>query len=494
MIPLNRIKNILLIEKSGSLSEKTIKGSVWLLLLRVVDQFLRFVKIIILARILSPNDFGLFGASLAVFAMAESFSQTGFQQALIQKKENVKNYLNTAWTIQIIRGLILSIILFITAPLAANFFKTPQIALMIRILALSTFCSSFTNIGLVYFQKELQMHKYFMYQSIGGLLDFLATVTIVLIWPTVWALIFGFLMGNIFKIIISYKVHPYRPRFKISFTKAKELFNFGKWIFSSNIIGFFILQGDSIFIGKLLGMASLGFYQVAYKIASFLNTEIIFGTLFPAYSKIQDNKDALKKAYFNTLKISFFIFMPMAGGIFVISNDIIKIFFGDKWLPAAVPLKFLIWSSLLWGIVTITAPLIQAVGKPKIETFWNGVRFALLLLFLYPFVAIYGISGAALVVLLSVFVSSVGFVLSALKIIGAKIKDFWKIMAIPFISTIIMILIVWQSDLIFFGRINLFYKIILGGLIYFLLMYIAEKKNYYQITPLFKRILFLFKE
>lgn len=481
-----KIKSYLWQESHGTVSQKTVRGSLWLVILRFSDQILRFAKTVILARLLAPSDFGLFGISLMVISVLDSFSQTGFQQALIQKKEDIKEYLNTAWIIQFLRGLLLAGLLFVLAPFAASFFEAEQASLVIKFLALSVALQGAFNVGLVYLQKELQMRKYFIYQFSGSVLELLGTLVVALMWPSVWALVVGLLIGNFLRLIISYFIHPHLPNFNFDLLKAKELMNFGKWILGSNIIGFFILQGDSVFIGKFLGLSALGFYQMAAKIASFLNTEIIAGALFPAYSKVQNNFESLKKAYLKSIKISAFIFVPIAGGIFSVAYDIINFLIGQKWTLSVEPLKIMVWSSLFWGVVTMTAPLLQAVGKPQLETFWNGIRLIFLFILIYPFIVLYGVSGAALAVLVSVFISMAGYLFSASKIFKISVNDFYKQLFAPVFSTIIVIVIVtFLNQFINLSFPNFVMKVIVGVAIYAGLIYYFDRKTDYKILNLF---------
>ncbi|GAI54637.1 unnamed protein product, partial [marine sediment metagenome] len=196
----------------------------------------------------------------------------------------------------------------------------------------------FVNIGVLYFQKELEFNKQFIYRASGTLADFVVAVAAVLILKSVWALVFGLLAGNFVRLIVSYLVHPYRPHFKLDLAKTKELFGFGKWILGSSILVFLITQGDDIFVGKLLGITFLGFYQMAYRISNAPATEIthvISQVTFPAYSKLQDNLPGLREGYLKTLQLTAFISIPLAGGIFILAPEFTTIFLGDKWMPMA---------------------------------------------------------------------------------------------------------------------------------------------------------------
>ncbi|MBW2000976.1 MAG: oligosaccharide flippase family protein, partial [Deltaproteobacteria bacterium] len=153
------------------LSKKVIRGGIWVFALRFTNRGLGFVRTIILARLLAPSDFGLLGIAMLAIAALETFSQTGFQAALIQKKENVESYLDTAWTVSAVRGIMLFFILFFCAPIVAQFFKSPQATLVIKVIAISTLISGFRNIGILFFQKELEFNKQFIYELSATLVD-----------------------------------------------------------------------------------------------------------------------------------------------------------------------------------------------------------------------------------------------------------------------------------------------------------------------------------
>ena len=211
---------------ASSLGKKVVRGGIWVFTLRGTQRLFSFVRLIILARILAPSDFGLMGIALLTMAALNTFSQTGFQTALIQKKEDIKSYLDAAWTVTIIRGIILFLILYFIAPYAATFFKSPKALSIIKVIGFSFLIQAFTNIGVVYFQKELEFNKQFIYQFTGTIADFVVAVSAAVILRNVWALVYGLLAGNAARLIVSYLIHPYRPHLSFDFGKAKELFGF----------------------------------------------------------------------------------------------------------------------------------------------------------------------------------------------------------------------------------------------------------------------------
>jgi len=477
-----------------NLSQRAVRGGFWVFSLRIVQQLFGLARLIIIARILSPHDFGLMGIALLTMATLETFSQTGFQQALIQKKEDIKSYLDAAWTVLILRGFILFVILYLIAPYAATFFGAPEAKHIIQVIGISVLLQAFTNIGVIHFQKELEFNKEFMYQFAGTLADFIVAVSAVLILGNVWALVFGLLAGNAARFIMSYVIHPYRPHLSSDLGKAKELFGFGKWILGSSVLVFLITQGDDIFVGKLLGVTALGFYQLAYRISNMPATEIthvISQVTFPAYSKLQGNIPKLREAYLKVLQLTAFLSFPIAGLIFVLAPDFTMIFLGEKWMPMVPAMQVLVFAGLVRSIAATTGPIFYAVGKPKIETRWQTARLFIIAALIYPCTIKWGILGASIVVFLSIFVSNLGFSFNAIKITRCGIKNFGKTIALPLVNGIIMVISIFALKMSintsgFLGFLSL---VGIGILINLSITYLFDRHLNYRMQLLIKESL-----
>ena len=478
---MNKVKKLVknLITPGETLSQKVLKGGFWVFFLRIVNRGFGLIRLIILARILSPSDFGLMGIALLTMSTLETFSQTGFQAALIQKKEDIESYLNSAWTVLIFRGFVLFFILYFIAPYAAVFFNAPEAKSIIRVIGFAILFSAFTNIGVTYFQKELEFNKEFIYKFSGTLADFIVAVTAVLILKNVWALVFGLLAGNVTRCIVSYLIHPYRPHLSLDLGKAKELFGFGKWIMGSSIMIFLITQGDDIFVGKLLGTTALGFYQLAYRISNMPATEItqvVSQVTFPAYSKLQDNIPKLREAYLKVLQLTAFLSFPIAGLIFVLAPNFTKIFLGEKWMPMVPAMMILVWWGVIRSMAGVNSSILQAVKKPDIITKLSTIKLLILAILIYPLSIKWGITGTSLAVLLSaIFITPNTFYITISKVLRSKISVFFKATSVPFAGTIFIV-----SLIAFFIPDNLslvgfILVVIVGITCYFLVTYILDK-------------------
>jgi lipopolysaccharide exporter len=430
----------------NSLLERVLHGGFWTFALRIVNRSFDLIKTIILARLLIPNDFGLFGIAMLALSSLDSFSQTGFDQALIQKKENAQAYLNSAWTIQLIRGTILAIILFIGAPLIAIFFNEPRVVLMIKVLGLAQFFKSLRNVGAIYFQKNLEFHKEFFYQFSGTLANLLVALPIAFIFRSVWALILGILAKYIIQAITSYIIHPFRPSLNFNKDKIKELINFGKWIFLGSIASFLYTQGDDIIVGKFLDTSALGLYQLAYIISNSPVTEItqvISKVTFPAYSKLQNDIKKLRSAYLKVLQITTSVSIPLSVGIIFIANDFTRIFLGNNWLPMVPAIQILASYGLLRSILATGGPIFQAKGRPDINTKLQILGVVLLAILIYPLTIKWDIVGTSMatVIYLSCL-APISFYYIA-KIVKTPLRKILKKIYPPMISSAIMLLILF---------------------------------------------------
>ena len=451
---LSRFKKILsgrkIIKKMATpgknLSSRAARGTFWAFIIRAADRLSRLIKVIVLARILSPDDFGVFGIALLVLAILDSFSKTGYSQALIQKKENVRSYFDTAWTVGVVRAAVIAIIVVLLAEPAASLFKAPGVEHILRVIGISIVIQSLNNIAVIYFHRELVFHKLFKYIFIGTAVDFIVTITAAYLLRSVWALVLGLLAGTLTTCIMSYVIEPYRPRFRFVRSQARELFGFGKWVLGSSILIFLITQGDDILVGSLLGATMLGFYQMAYRISNTPTTEaahMVSMVSFPLYSKLQDNISRLKDAYLKILQLVAFFSFPIAGLIFILAPEFTELFLGEEWMPATPVIRALVLAGATRSIILTTLPLFRAIGKPKIETKWQVIRLVILVILIYPLSIKYGIMGTAISVLASAFISNIGFCFEVIRIIKCGIRNFGKLVILPLINAVVISLCIY---------------------------------------------------
>jgi len=387
----------------SSLSQRVVHGGFWSFALRIVNRGFGLVRTIVLARLLAPADFGLFGIAMLALSSLRSFSKTGFDQALIQKKEETESYLNTAWSVQVVRGFALGGILVAGAPLVGAFFGEPRAVFLVRVLGVAELIKNLRNIGVVYFKKELEFHKQFAYEFSGTFADLAVALPAAFILRSVWALVFGLLARNTVQVLLSYGIHRFRPRLRFDKGKALELIDFGRWVLGSSIVVFLATQGDDIFLGKVLGAGALGLYQLAYRISNVTTTEIthvIGHVTLPSYSKLQDDADRLKEAFSKVLNAVMALTIPITVGVFILAPDFVQVFLGSKWAPMIPALRILSVAGFLRATSATGGPLFRAVGKPKYDFTMNLIRVLLIAATIYPLTVNFGIAGTSISVII----------------------------------------------------------------------------------------------
>lgn len=444
--------------QSPRLSHKVIKGSSWLFLFQILDSGLGFIRLLIIARILSPADFGVVGIAWIIIQMINTFTQTGISQSLIHK-QNANKYLNTAWTFLILRGIILFAMLYLAAPFLGLFFNSNASIPIIQAIGLTLLLDGLNNIGTIFFYKDLSFHKQFVLQASGSLTDFIVTIILVLITHNVWSIVFGAIAHSLIQLILSFILSSYKPKIELNISYIKELNNYGRWITWSNILQFIYSQGDDILIGRVLGPTSLGVYQLAYRISNLPTTQITYiisSVMFPAYAKIQNDREAVAKIYL--LVLQFITFMSFFVGIMIIcfARDFTLIFLGNKWDSIVIVMQIL----TIWGIIrsigATTGPLLQAIGTPKYSTQTQILQVIIMLLIFYPFTLLWNINGTAISVVISALIPNILIFYFLRRILNISIKQALLSIIYPSIASLITTLAYFLLKHYIFGEVNIY--------------------------------------
>ncbi len=411
------------------LYKSVIKGSAWVFALRIFTQSASFIRYILLANILGVTNWGLIGIATLMIETLQTFTKSGFEVALIQKKDLTDEHLNTAWTLNIVRAIALYCVLYLAAPLFASFRVPPEkVSLtinVIRVIGLSILINSASNIGKIYFQKNLQFEKRFVLSSLATLFSIAVSVFIAFKYRTVWSLVIGKLTGDSLAAIISYTLHPYRPKLSFNIKKAREMWKFGKWILGSGILGFIMTQGDDIFVWSYLGLAPLGLYRMAYRLSNIPATEItnlINQVTFPAYAKIQNDKKRLKNAYLKVLKKVFYSTFLLAAAIFVFGPLLIMTFLDEQWHVIIPAVKILSLFGFTRAVGGLSGSVLKAVGKTHLILKLMLIKLLFLIILIFPLTYYLQITGTALAVTLAAFLVQPFLINIVSKIIGISIK------------------------------------------------------------------------
>lgn len=365
--------------------------------LRVTTRVVAFVRIAILARIFSPQQFGLFGIATLVLTFLEIFFETGVNVFFIQEEGKLDEYISTAWIVSILRGAVISLLLLASSPLIALFFKAPDVLPLILLTSIVPFLRGFINPAIVTFQKELFFAKEFLLRFSIFFLDSLVVVAFGWLTKSVSSLIYGIIAGAVLEIILSYTLINLRPKLSFELEKAKKIINRGRWMTAAGIFDYLFENLDDIVVGRLLNINFLGLYQMAYKISSMPISEItdVFGKVtFPIYVKISGDKLRLKRAYLRTVLGISLMVLILGAFLFIFSKQVVGLVLGEKWLEIVPVLKILTIYGIIKAISNTANPIFLAVKKQEYITAVTFVGTLILAIFIVPMVSNFQIIGA----------------------------------------------------------------------------------------------------
>jgi lipopolysaccharide exporter len=366
---------------------------------------------------------------------------------------------------------------------------------VLRLLALLMILGALTNPGVILFRKDLNFRKNFGFESACLLTAAVTTIVLAFVLRSVWALVYGRLLGAVLRCLISYRVHPFRPRLMIDRTKAAELWHYGKWVFLTTVVAYFQSYGDNLFVAKFLGPTALGMYVLAYRLSQLPATEItglLGNLLFPAYARLQHDRPRLRQAYLKVLSVAAVVGIPTAGLIFLLAPDFVHTFLTPEWRPVIPVLQVLAVKGLTHSLHATFGAVYQAVGLPGITTKLQVIRVILLCLLIYPLTARWGVLGTALtVVLIGLVMQPFGYGM-LIGVIHCRVRDVLIRIAYPLAATSLALLAAIVLRRLVFSTYSLISLVLSGAFavgVYALLIGIADRWTGYSIVALVREML-----
>jgi lipopolysaccharide exporter len=469
-----------LFRDDGTVAQRTARSGMWMLLSYGMSRFLAIVRSIILARLLLPADFGVVGMALVAASFISIWTEIGIAPALIHRQETDPDAYHTAWLISAGRGFLLCAVMYLSAGLIALFFKTPELAPIVRVMSITFIGYGLVSIGQVTLRRDLEFRK-LAYVELGSeVLSLIAAVAAALALRSAWALVVAVLVKVFAALVGSYLVYPYRPRWRYVKKAANEIVGYGRYILGSSVVNYLLTQGDNLTVGRMLGATELGYYGMGYNLANLPSTSItgVIGQVaFPAYAKLQHDAQALLRAYLSILKVTAALAVPAMSGIVVLAPDLVRVLYGPKWIPAIVPLMIMCIAGLERSLTASVAPLLNAIGKPRIVFFLLVAKLLMFAAAIIPLTASYGITGTAIAgALVSIVLFTYTTPLIA-KFLGCKPSVILRTLAGPFGASAVMVatLVLLKSSHLFTA--NLLYlavMVIVGGCVYIVVLNLID--------------------
>lgn len=381
-----------------------IKGFSWVVLMRVVARVLTFARIFVLARLLTPAQFGTFATATLILSLLEVITETGGQVVLVQEKKEVfSKYLNAAWTVSILRGVLLCVLLLCISPLVVIFFNNPSALSSLLVIAFLPFIKGFINPSVALFQKELLFKKELYLRSSIAISGTVITILLALIWRDPLVLAIGLLFEAALEVILTHWYIQPKPFFTFHKVTIMEVINKGKWMGPATLFNYFFHQLDDIVVGRWLGSGALGLYQMAYRIATLPITEVsdsLNRVTFPVFAHLENDRDTLWRAYMKTTAAILLLSAPLSIAFIIFPQVIVQLVLGRQWLEVAHLLPILGIFGFIRAFLNSSSALFLSQKRQDLVAQYTFVSVFVMAIFLFPLIHHYGTQGAAVAALI----------------------------------------------------------------------------------------------
>ena len=414
-------------DEEHSLSLKTAKGAGWIIAWRMATRNLGLFSTLVLARVLTPDDFGLVAIATGFISAVEALSAVGVQDALIREATLDREMYDTAFTMNLLRCAASAAIIALFAGPLGLFFGDQRLAPILLALAAATLLGGFENVGIVDFPRAMAFHKEFRLQLTGRVIAVILTLALAVTLHSYWALIAGIIAGQLVRLAQSYTMSPYRPR--LGLARWRRIIGFSLWTWAAGVVYMVRDRLDSIVVGGLLGAGNVGIFAVASEIGSLATTELVeplYRALFSGFAEAKRTGLSPTNAYVRVISAVLLLTMPAAVGISLVAGPLVRLLLGAQW-SSAVPL---VWILALPAAVTVTghvtAAALNAEGLAHVNFRLGAYAAAMKLPLLAGGIWAVGLWGGALGVALSLAVEQLLYLEAARRHLAVSLADLAK--------------------------------------------------------------------
>lgn len=473
-----------------SLKQKTFSGLIWASVGNIGHGIINLLVTFVLARMLLPSDFGVLELVIVITSISTVLVDSGFSQAIIRDKEATDLDKNTVFWINISIAAVLYIILFLSAPAFAVFFKAPGFAKLGRVAFISIIIDSFSNIQNVTFTKELKFKPIAIASLSSVIIAGIIAIVLASLGLGVWALIVMILATSIIKTGCLWLLSKWRPSFQFSRESLIKYFKFGSFILIQSLIDKIALDIESIVTGRFYTKAQLGYFAQSRKINSYFGqalTSVVVKVSYPALVKVGESDEKLKQGYRSIVGMTSFVVFPIMVFIFFFPYDCMEVLFGHNWVGAGKYLRLWACIGLIQPILSICNNIFLVKGKSKqlfvLSTIKNALKIFVVLL-----VVKLGIYQLILGIVVTAWIMAIVFLYYSGRLIQYKLfeiaKDILKNTLCSFLAVGIVFLCCRMVNINVIPIVMLLIKALASVLLYVLFSIVLKNSNYMDIRNL----------
>lgn len=427
-----------------SIKKIVVKGFFWMFLAGILVNVTQFIIKIILARLLSPSDFGIMAIAISIISFVGFFQELGLSTALVQRKKDVEEAFNTVFVFMVFASIFYAVIIFLASNYLSIFFNDASLKNVLRLIAITLPLGAYNTAQFSHLAKNLLFFRRFIAETLPILFGGTTSLILAVYGLGYISLVVGYVISSIVYVLIMVFLTKIKLKFCFNFKIFKELFQYSKYIFFVNIAAIILSQGDNFIVGKFLGSAQLGYYALAYTLATLpaLNiSHVASRVLFPVFAELQDDKNNLKKSFVKSIELMSILIFPIALGAIIVSPFLFTNILGPKWLPAQSVFIILAIVSIFKSILVIPSFYLEATGYSKAEARIIFYAVILQVLIMVPLTLSFGIVGMSFAMLIVYFCAVVKYIFKCLKIIEISVYDLGRCLFPALLASFIMVLI-----------------------------------------------------
>jgi len=378
-------------------------GALWKNISHGFQSVVDLIATAALARLLVPEDFGVFTMSMIFVMLAMAICDLGLGAALVQRKDPTPGHLDSTFWAAIVMGAVLLITLTLTAPLTAAFFRTPVLEDVLPVLSLIFVAGSVGVVHRTLLEKEMRFRSLARCEVAASLGFGVSSVGLALAGAGVWSIVAGRILQRVIATVLYWVSCPWKPGLSFSLKHLRELLAFGGNVMGENMAAFLYTNVDYALVGRFLGSTALGLYGMAYRIVTLPLQKIslsVMSAVYPAFCRIQDEPDRVARGYLSAIKHLSIMVAPMLIGLMALAPELVTGIFGDHWRPAVLPLQILVAAGLAKAIGAPANSVFKACGRPDMALKVTLAALALTLAGVAAGIS-FGISGVAVGISLS---------------------------------------------------------------------------------------------
>ena len=460
--------------------EKTraIKNVSYIGVSQVASFIANVVMVTVLARILTPEDFGIVGLGMTFVMLFYNLQDMGIMPAIIQRDSRIEESVAVGLFLRWILAIVLVLAFIALSPVITYFFTNPNVALVVVVMCTNLFVLTAGFSSQTMLTRSLKFSKLAIATIVQTCTYTTAAIILAILGFSYWSLVFGSLCGCIaYVAALKHYENPHiRP--KLDKPLAKELWGFGKHLLITVLMVFVIFNVDQMIIASALGLAALGFYFVAARFGRILGQQIgdvVNRVLFPTMARMKDDMVRLKIGYIQSLRMIAIVAVPLCMGISGLSPIIVEEVLGPDWLPAIVPLSILSLQGLTNALITPASNVLISIGKPRYMSIQSTVQAVAVVVGTYPIAVYYGLNGACLWTALLALAVLVYFTLVFRAVFKAGLMEMVRPLLPPLASGLVMLAVLALLVRTLPSTIPVLAGLIaLGGAIYFSLLHVLS--------------------